>query len=95
MTEHPYATFVPLPGFPATECQMHVAAITIVHGHGPVIADVDVACWHEHVTKDVPCCAECLDQHVQDPLCCSSCELLPHLRGASHCCPLTLEVHVR
>jgi hypothetical protein len=60
-------------------------------GHGPVIADVDFGCVHEHVTKGVPVCADCLGRHTgEQPLCCRSCEL-----KGGHCCPVMLAVKVR
>jgi hypothetical protein len=91
-----YNTFVPMAGFPSSECQMRLVTTTAMSGHGPVIADVDVACIHEHVTKNLPCCADCLEQHVADPLCCGMCELvLGPFPSSAHCCPVILNVRVR
>jgi hypothetical protein len=70
------------------ECCIGEAAVTAIGGHGEAVATVSTGCIHEHVTRDVPVCAACLDRHVKDPLCCVACEL----RKPRHCCPLVLDV---
>lgn len=90
-------TFTASDGFPDSECQMILAAVVALAGHGQPAADADVACVHEHVTRNVPVCDACLARHAADPLCCRECEMGFRLVATrrQHCCAVTVVVRSR
>ena len=101
MSTEPYSHFVPLQSADLQNCWAGFTAVCTLEPHGPVVADADFACIHEHIIKDVPVYADCLARHAEDPLCCHECELgkwrdrWADRSRAAHCCPVMLTVRPR